>query len=154
MRGESRRRRKREEHSVVPGPIWLYSSAFSHLEGAARKGHWAANKRFEISKFKFKIPESSIQPPPPCCRAGALPLRGPPPRDRRGRRGRPAGEEGPPTGLHAPAARMENLIEFGNRESEILNSKSRRAAAGRAQLLANFFGGAVWGNFRENANCG
>ena len=32
--------------------------------------------------------------------------------------------------------------------------KSRRAAAGRAELLANFFGGAVWGNFRENANCG
>ena len=31
---------------------------------------------------------------------------------------------------------------------------SRRAAAGRAQLLANFFGGAVWGVFRENANCG
>ena len=31
---------------------------------------------------------------------------------------------------------------------------SRRAAAGRAELLANFFGGAVWGNFRENANCG
>ena len=26
--------------------------------------------------------------------------------------------------------------------------------AGRAQLLANFFGGAVWGVFRENANCG
>ena len=33
-------------------------------------------------------------------------------------------------------------------------SCSRRAAAGRAELLANFFGGAVWGNFRENANCG
>ena len=32
--------------------------------------------------------------------------------------------------------------------------KSRRAAAGRAELLASFFGGAVWGNFRENANCG
>ena len=32
--------------------------------------------------------------------------------------------------------------------------RSRRAAAGRAELLANFFGGAVWGNFRENANCG
>ena len=32
--------------------------------------------------------------------------------------------------------------------------KSRRAAAGRAELLANFFGGAVWGVFRENANCG
>ena len=32
--------------------------------------------------------------------------------------------------------------------------RSRRAAAGRAQLLANFFGGAVWGVFRENANCG
>ena len=33
---------------------------------------------------------------------------------------------------------------------------SRRAAAklGRAELLANFFGGAVWGVFRENANCG
>ena len=31
---------------------------------------------------------------------------------------------------------------------------SRRAAAGRAELLANFFGGAVWGAFRENANCG
>ena len=31
---------------------------------------------------------------------------------------------------------------------------SRRAAAGRAELLASFFGGAVWGNFRENANCG
>ena len=33
---------------------------------------------------------------------------------------------------------------------------SRRAAAqlGRAELLANFFGGAVWGNFRENSNCG
>ena len=27
-------------------------------------------------------------------------------------------------------------------------------ASGRAQLLANFFGGAVWGVFRENANCG
>ena len=26
--------------------------------------------------------------------------------------------------------------------------------AGRAELLANFFGGAVWGVFRENANCG
>ena len=32
--------------------------------------------------------------------------------------------------------------------------RSRRAAAGQAELLANFFGGAVWGNFRENANCG
>ena len=32
--------------------------------------------------------------------------------------------------------------------------KSRRAAAGRAELLANFLGGAVWGVFRENANCG
>ena len=32
---------------------------------------------------------------------------------------------------------------------------SRRAAAcGRAELLANFLGGAVWGVFRENANCG
>ena len=40
----------------------------------------------------------------------------------------------------------ENLLKF--------RSKSRRAAAGRAQLLANFFGGAVWGVFRENANCG
>ena len=30
----------------------------------------------------------------------------------------------------------------------------RRAAAGRAELLANFLGGAVWGVFRENANCG
>ena len=35
------------------------------------------------------------------------------------------------------------------------DGESRRAAAcGRAELLANFFGGAVWGNFRENANCG
>ena len=33
-------------------------------------------------------------------------------------------------------------------------ARSRRAAAGRAELLANFFGGAVWGVFRENANCG
>ena len=33
--------------------------------------------------------------------------------------------------------------------------RSRRAAAcGRAELLANFLGGAVWGVFRENANCG
>ena len=31
---------------------------------------------------------------------------------------------------------------------------SRRAAAGRAELLANFFGGAVYSVFRENANCG
>ena len=23
-----------------------------------------------------------------------------------------------------------------------------------SELLANYFGGAVWGNFRENANCG
>ena len=37
---------------------------------------------------------------------------------------------------------------------EDLPIKSRRAAAGRAELLANFFGGAVWGVFRENANCG
>ena len=37
---------------------------------------------------------------------------------------------------------------------EVVLQKSRRAAAGRAQLLANFFGGAVWGVFRENANCG
>ena len=35
-----------------------------------------------------------------------------------------------------------------------VGTTSRRAAAGRAELLANFFGGAVWGNFRENANCG
>ena len=36
-----------------------------------------------------------------------------------------------------------------------LPDQSRRAAAcGRAQLPANFFGDAVWGNFCENANCG
>ena len=35
-----------------------------------------------------------------------------------------------------------------------MRAKSRRAAAGRAELLANFFGGAVRGVFRENANCG
>ena len=41
-----------------------------------------------------------------------------------------------------------------NPEAFDVFDKSRRAAAGRAELLANFFGGAVWGNFRENANCG
>ena len=33
-------------------------------------------------------------------------------------------------------------------------AKSRRAAAGRAQLRALTLGGAVWDAFRENANCG
>ena len=37
---------------------------------------------------------------------------------------------------------------------EIFQWSRRAAACGRAELLANFFGGAVWGNFRENANCG
>ena len=43
-------------------------------------------------------------------------------------------------------------VSTGNHHSADI---SRRAAAcGRAELLANFFGGAVWGVFRENANCG
>ena len=42
---------------------------------------------------------------------------------------------------------------FARRGSGIQVAESGRAG-GRAELLANFFGGAVWGNFRENANCG
>ena len=51
--------------------------------------------------------------------------------------------------------RQERNID-GNIVEDFLASLSRRAAAklGRAELLANFFGGAVWGVFRENANCG
>ena len=38
----------------------------------------------------------------------------------------------------------------------VKNEVASRAAAesGRAQLRALILGGAVWGNFRENANCG
>ena len=48
----------------------------------------------------------------------------------------------------------EVVTDHGNIIKKYVTGWSRRAAAGRAQLLANFFGGAVWGNFRENANCG
>ena len=48
-------------------------------------------------------------------------------------------------GLHIEAAGKEGMNKAW---------MSRRAAAGRAELLANFLGGAVWGVFRENANCG
>ena len=55
----------------------------------------------------------------------------------------------------------EDLRRSGKQKSKhhpakaTIAEKSRRAAAcGRAELLANFFGGAVWGVFRENANCG
>ena len=49
--------------------------------------------------------------------------------------------------------------ERARRAAENLENRkalmSRRAAAcGRAELLASFLGGAVWGVFRENANCG
>ena len=40
------------------------------------------------------------------------------------------------------------------REEGCCAFSSRRAAAGRAELLANFCGGAVLGVFLENANCG
>ena len=49
--------------------------------------------------------------------------------------------------MQDPVAEMNSYRDDG--------FKSRRAAVqGRAELLANFFGGAVWGVFRENANCG
>ena len=44
-------------------------------------------------------------------------------------------------------------LEAGTRAFSPQFAESGRAS-GRAQLLANFFGGAVWGNYRENANCG
>ena len=49
------------------------------------------------------------------------------------------------------------LVEAGFQEQlarRVLSMSRRVAACGRPELLANFFGGAVWGNFRENANCG
>ena len=50
---------------------------------------------------------------------------------------------------------MDTSVGGTNRVMHEASEKSRRAAAcGRAELLANFFGGAVWGVFRENANCG
>ena len=54
------------------------------------------------------------------------------------------------TSVKAPA--IEQTL--GVKVPKEAESMSRRAAAGRAELLANFFGGAVWGNSRENANCG
>ena len=53
--------------------------------------------------------------------------------------------------FHQPAVQPENVVDL---YLHTVRTSSRRAAAGRAELLANFLGGAVWGVFRENANCG
>ena len=53
--------------------------------------------------------------------------------------------------FHRPAVQPENVVDL---YLHTVRTSSRRAAAGRAELLANFLGGAVWGVFRENANCG
>ena len=54
----------------------------------------------------------------------------------------------------AGAGRLLLSAANGTLPRAVLAAWLRRAAAGRAQLLANSFGGAVWGVFRENANCG
>ena len=52
-------------------------------------------------------------------------------------------------------ALLVGLLWFFQDAVKLYFQKSRRAAAcGRAELLASFLGGAVWGVFRENANCG
>ena len=53
-----------------------------------------------------------------------------------------------------PAAYIDLDADLYISTKQALAYMSRRAAAGRAELLANFLGGAVWGVFRENANCG
>ena len=56
---------------------------------------------------------------------------------------------------HAALLRLEaGTLSVPQQKRFPLAARSRRAAAGRAELLASFFGSAVWGNFRENANCG
>ena len=49
--------------------------------------------------------------------------------------------------------RLENQAGQARGAPDRASSRGGRAA-GRAELLANFFGGAVRGVFRENANCG
>ena len=60
--------------------------------------------------------------------------------------------------LDERVASLGRTVKAWAKKSRIVGTQdgmSRRAAAcGRAELLANFFGGAVWGVFRENANCG
>ena len=46
-----------------------------------------------------------------------------------------------------------NLSAFADGTFDLVAESGREARPSGA-AGANFFGGAVWGNFRENANCG
>ena len=51
-------------------------------------------------------------------------------------------------------AAMSEVMLSPRGDRRLLGMSRRAAACGRAQLRALILGGAVWGNCRENANCG